>query len=319
MWIRRQKLDTTYLSIVVLAVCLYVGYDRLIAHVSTGTARETISSAIGVIFVIITTMYMLNKQTEVERKKELNNEIFKKKLEVYEKAIALWQRIGFIDDEINQSDRAACLEAQLNLMMIAPTDVAKCATEITATISSVYQAEDKTTLDQSDKDILFRQLDSFAKIVRADLDLPHTSLDLDPELVSEMKATVVAASKTTRNYDKYEFSGEVYGKGRLVLAVVQKVAKERNVNSFDDLETLFPKSWQSLGKIRKSKQAGVVFSKEDADQNELRHFSRPDEVIQLTNGDCAVVNNQWGVDNVEYFIEQAKSALGVEVARTSSK
>ena len=74
----QRKLDPAYLSVVVLAIFLYVGYDRLIENISTETARETINSAIGVIFVIITTMYMLNKQTEVERKKELNNEIFKK-------------------------------------------------------------------------------------------------------------------------------------------------------------------------------------------------------------------------------------------------
>lgn len=69
----QRKFDTSYFSIVVLAIFLYVGYDRLIENISTETARETINSAIGVIFVIITTMYMLNKQTEVERKKELNN------------------------------------------------------------------------------------------------------------------------------------------------------------------------------------------------------------------------------------------------------
>lgn len=74
----QKKFDAAYLSIVILAAFLYIGYDRLIANVSTETVRETINSAIGVIFVIITTMYMLNKQTEVERKKELNNEIFKK-------------------------------------------------------------------------------------------------------------------------------------------------------------------------------------------------------------------------------------------------
>jgi len=80
MQLLKRKLDPAYFSIVILALFLYIGYDKLIENILNETARETINSAIGVIFVIITTMYMLNKQTEVESKKELNNEIFKKKI-----------------------------------------------------------------------------------------------------------------------------------------------------------------------------------------------------------------------------------------------
>lgn len=231
----------------------------------------------------------------------------------------MWQRIGFIDDEISQSDRAACLEAQLKLMMIAPTDVAKCATEITSTISEVYQNEEKATLDQFDKDTLFRQLDAFAKLVRGDLDLPDTSLDLDPELVSDMKATIVAASQTTKNYDKFKFDGETLGKGRLVLAIVKKTVDQQKITDFRKLETTFPKEWQSFGKKRKSKQSGVVFSKVEADTHGLRHFSRPQEIITLADGSLAVVNNQWGGDNIEYFIEQSQKALGIKVTREPSR
>ena len=49
----KGRLDPAYVSIIILAVFLYVGYDRLIANIATETARETINSAIGVIFVII--------------------------------------------------------------------------------------------------------------------------------------------------------------------------------------------------------------------------------------------------------------------------
>ena len=148
----KRKLDPAYFSIVILALFLYIGYDKLIENILNETARETINSAIGVIFVIITTMYMLNKQTEVESKKELNNEIFKKKISSYEHALSLWQNIGFVDKEIDQKDRAACIEVQLTLMMIAPTEVAKCATEITDTIISVYKSEKKPTLNENDKE-----------------------------------------------------------------------------------------------------------------------------------------------------------------------
>ena len=304
-----RKLDPSYFSILVLAVFLYVGYDRLIENISTETARETINSAIGVIFVIITTMYMLNKQTEVERKKELNNEIFKKKLESYERALSLWQAIGFIDSEIDQKDRANCLEVQLNLMVIAPTEVAKCATSITNTITSVYKSESKQTLSEGDKEQLFRQLVDFAKAVRKDLDLPNTSLDLDAKLATNMEDAVVSAA--SRNYDKYRFAGEVYNKRRLVLAVVKHVAIEKNIETFENLETLFPKEWHSDGKPNKSKQA-VIYLKEKAEQDGLRFFGQLDDIITLPDGSVVVVNNQWGT-NVDYFVSKANETLSTRI------
>ena len=192
----------------ILALFLYIGYDKLIENILNETARETINSAIGVIFVIITTMYMLNKQTEVESKKELNNEIFKKKISSYEHALSLWQNIGFVDKEIDQKDRAACIEVQLTLMMIAPTEVAKCATEITDTIISVYKSEKKPTLNENDKEQLFSQLGDFAGLVRKDLALPHTSLDLDTKLVADMERTIIAGA-SNKNYDRFLFDGQM--------------------------------------------------------------------------------------------------------------
>jgi len=313
MQLLKRKLDPAYFSIVILALFLYIGYDKLIENILNETARETINSAIGVIFVIITTMYMLNKQTEVESKKELNNEIFKKKISSYEHALSLWQNIGFVDKEIDQKDRAACIEVQLTLMMIAPTEVAKCATEITDTIISVYKSEKKPTLNENDKEQLFSQLGDFAGLVRKDLDLPHTSLDLDTKLVADMERTIIAGA-SNKNYDRFLFDGQMYAKGRLVLAVVQHVMKAKKPKNFQELEKFFPKVWQSSGKPTKSKQAGVIFLKSFADTANLRFFSRPEDLIKLPDNSFVVVNNQWG-ENIDFFIAKAIETFGVEIKR----
>lgn len=72
---KKHLYDPNYLAVAVLAVLLYAGFDKLMANVSSSTARETISAAISVIFVMVTTMYMLKKQTELESSKELNTEV----------------------------------------------------------------------------------------------------------------------------------------------------------------------------------------------------------------------------------------------------
>src|SRR6056300_260224 len=77
----------SYIAVIALAVALYIGFDELIVTGQSETARETLNAAIGVIFVIITTMYMLTKQTEIEQEKELKNEIFKQQLKLYEHAL----------------------------------------------------------------------------------------------------------------------------------------------------------------------------------------------------------------------------------------
>lgn len=67
-------LNWSYITVIALAVTLYIDYDELIVSGQSETTRETLNAAIGAIFVIITTMYMLTKQTEIEQEKELKLE-----------------------------------------------------------------------------------------------------------------------------------------------------------------------------------------------------------------------------------------------------
>ncbi|MDC0971440.1 hypothetical protein OAS27_05360 [Alphaproteobacteria bacterium] len=308
----KHKLDPAYFAIIILAIFLYVGYDKLIENILNETARETINSAIGVIFVIITTMYMLNKQTEVESKKELNSEIFKKKISSYEYALSLWQKLGFLDDELEQKDRAACIEIQLTLMMIAPTEVAKCANGITHTI--INRSEKKPRLNEEHKEKLFDQLCNFSRLVRKDLALPDTSLDLDPKLVTNMGQTIKKLAD--KNYDQFLFDGQQYGKNRLVLAVVRHVVEVKKPQNFYELEEFFPKVWHSSGKPTKSKQAGIIFRKDLAEMENLRFFEKPEELINLPDGSSIVVNNQWG-KNIDFFVDKVTETFGIEIKRNS--
>ena len=126
-----------------------------------------------------------------------------------------------------------------------------------------------------------------------------------------MEEAVVSAA--SRNYDKYFFAGETHNKRRLVLAVVKYAVEKKNVQTFKQLNSLFPKDWHSEGKQRRSKQA-VVYLKTEAEQNGLRFFGQPEDIIALPDGSVAVVNNQWGT-NVNYFVLKANEALGVEISK----
>ena len=313
-----RKLDLGFLSVLILTCALYLGFSELIDRIATETAREVINAAIGVIFVIMTTMYMLNKQTEVDRKRDFDSEILKKKLVIYESALAVWQRVGLADGTIKHDDRAKCLEVQLQIMMVAPKAVVACAADLTKHINQVYSADDKDSLLEQDKETFFEDLVRFSEVARNDLDLPETNLGMDPQFIREMVAVVVnAATEGRKNYDKFKFNQKILGKSKLVLEIVKFVAQERNIYSFNDLQSIFPDVLHTEGRESTAKNRRVVMPLEEAQAKNLRYHSRDADLLSLGDGSFAVVSNQWGT-NIEYFLKEIQRSLGVQVEREPS-
>ena len=82
----RKKGTRTLISIAVIAIAVYIGFEPLIANVPEGVAQSVISSAFGAIFVIILTMYLLNKQTEIEQESKKVKEFLMKKSNCLERS-----------------------------------------------------------------------------------------------------------------------------------------------------------------------------------------------------------------------------------------
>ena len=312
------KFDRSYLSILVLTAALYLGFSELIGRIATESAREAINAAIGVIFVIMTTMYMLNKQTEVDRKRDFDSEILKKKLATYERALAVWQRVGLAEGPIKQDDRAECLEVQLQVMMVAPKAVVTCAANLTRQINQVYSSDVKEGLLEEDKETFFEDLVRFSEVARKDLDLPETSLGMDPAFIREMVTVVVgAATGNKKNYDKFIFNGKELGKSKLALEIVKVTVKNLNVSNFEDLKAIFPDTLHTKGRPSSAKNRRVVMSLHEAESQSLRYHSKDEDLILLSDGSYAVVSNQWGT-NIDYFIQEVSSRYGIEVKRISA-
>lgn len=70
------------IGLVVIAIAVYIGFEPLIELVPSGIAQSVVSSSFGAIFVIILTMYLLNKQTEVEQESKRHEKIFEEKLKL---------------------------------------------------------------------------------------------------------------------------------------------------------------------------------------------------------------------------------------------
>ena len=99
----------------------------------------------------------------------------------------------------------------------------------------------------------------------------------------------------------YQFNGYKYGKGRLVLAVVKVYVENNPGVTFEKLSELFPKKLQgSIGVFNELKETKAKYS----DKSHKRHFLKQDDIINLA--DCeVVVCTEWGIANIDNFIEQA--------------
>lgn len=110
-----------------------------------------------------------------------------------------------------------------------------------------------------------------------------------------------ALSFSSRDKTKYQFNGNTYGKGKIVLAVVQEYATKNKKKKFADIQKAFPKELHSL--------FGVVATLNEAKNLSVkyeRYFLKDGQVLKSADNVKYAVCNQWGVGNIGEFITHAR-------------
>lgn len=117
----------------------------------------------------------------------------------------------------------------------------------------------------------------------------------------------VTGSGGGRDNTHYLFNGRIYGKNRLVLAVVKEYVSTHPSVTVKQLQQVFDKSLQgSLGVVMECNEAKLR-----SFDYQTRFFVKDDEIIHLTDGDMYVCT-QWGIGNLPNFLHRAKE-LGFEI------
>lgn len=118
-----------------------------------------------------------------------------------------------------------------------------------------------------------------------------------------------------RDFTKYQFNGQVYGKGRLVLAVLKDYVS-RKQPTLTQLRDAFPADIQG--------RKGLFCTEEEyneklkiSDDVTKRYFNKEDEKLSV-QGQIVLVSTQWGEGNISQFIEQS-NALGIHIEITKNK
>ncbi|WP_254105391.1 AAA family ATPase [Aliivibrio fischeri] len=122
-----------------------------------------------------------------------------------------------------------------------------------------------------------------------------------------------------RDNTKYRFEESVYGKGRLVHAVVATYI-ERYDATLAQLEQIFPGSLQN-------KNGNVFITQQEYDERlskssdvENRFYNKAEDRLLTHDGITIYVSNQWGVGNIEAFYQQAiNQGFAIEKILSSSQ
>ena len=109
-----------------------------------------------------------------------------------------------------------------------------------------------------------------------------------------------------KDYTKYIFNGQKFGKNRLVLAVIRDYVEKNPTVTCSELRTKFPHSLQGRETFTTETEA-----KQKPDR---RNFIEPDELITLTDETIAV-STQWGLANINPFIDHCRK-MNIEIKQT---
>lgn len=125
----------------------------------------------------------------------------------------------------------------------------------------------------------------------------------------QLEDSIVEQSYGKKDTSRYIFKGKIYGKRKLVLAVVSDYVFSHPTITKKGLKNVFDKSLQ--GSI------GVVEDVEVAQHKSLDYYRRffvdDSDVLILTDGKMYVCT-QWGIDNIKNFIDVAMK-LGYEIKK----
>ena len=79
----KKRGNRTIVAIFIIGIAVYLGFTPLFELVPPGVGRQVVGSSFGAIFVIILTMYLLNKQTEIEQESKRGEKVFEEKMKIY--------------------------------------------------------------------------------------------------------------------------------------------------------------------------------------------------------------------------------------------
>ena len=318
----RKRGSRNLISIAVIAIAVYIGFEPLISNVPDGVAKSVISSSFGAIFVIILTMYLLNKQTEIEQESKKSERVFDEKVRLFREIMDI-TRDMLLDGKISKEEVNKLPFPLIRLQMLANDETIKSFSIVNQRLNKIYAEDDKedVLIPEEEKNDLFKALSEFASQCR--LDLGIADRDVEEELVSIAVETISNTGKKGRDYSKVSFDGKEYPKNRYIWEVLNNFLKENPNTDLLSFESIFPRDGGEEFKSAGIKKSGTYETwklydeaQEVFDRTGHKRFHvcskgkdykvDKDMVLKLIDAEICI-SSQWASDQMDPFVKRMQS------------
>ena len=318
----RKRGSRNLISIAVIAIAVYIGFEPLISNVPDGVAKSVISSSFGAIFVIILTMYLLNKQTEIEQESKKSERVFDEKVRLFREIMDI-TRDMLLDGKISKEEVNKLPFPLIRLQMLANDETIKSFSIVNQRLNKIYAEDDKedVLIPEEEKNDLFKALSEFASQCR--LDLGIADRDVEKELVSIAVETISNTGKKGRDYSKVTFDGKEYPKNRYIWEVLNNFVKENPNTDLISFESIFPRDGGEEFKSAGIKKSGTYETwklydeaQEVFDRTGHKRFHvcskgkdykvDKDMVLKLIDAEICI-SSQWASDQMDPFVKRMQS------------
>ena len=298
-------LDTgkrTLFALAIIGLSAYFGFTPLFELIDGGIAAAVIGASFSVTFVIILTMYLLNKQTEIQQESKKSEKVFEEKVSIY-KSILSHTREMLKDGKLSREEIIALSFSAIELQMVGADQTISAFNSVFDKANTIYHSDDneEVVINEQQKMEIYKALSLFSQKCRMDLGINVTVLN--QEIFNDTIAELNSAVRGKNDLSKYKFKNKEYGKGQLVLAVIKDYAKE-NKPTYDELVQKFSKIISGPSNIILP-VSEVKDKFENSKSSKKRYFMEQKDIITLSDQEI-MVSNQWGVENIGNFIEHCK-------------
>ena len=130
----------TLLALVIIAFSVSIGFSPLFELIEGGIAARVLGSSFGAIFVIVLTMFLLNKQTEIEQESKKSERVFDEKVRIYQDILEICKDM-LMDGNLTQEEINRLPFPLIKLQMLADEQVIKTFQLVFEKLNKVYEVE----------------------------------------------------------------------------------------------------------------------------------------------------------------------------------
>ena len=304
----------TLISLVIIAVAVSIGFSPLFELIGDGIASRVIGSSFGAIFVIILTMFLLNKQTEIEQESKKGERVFDEKVKIYQQILDI-TRDMLIDGNLSQEEINRLPFPVIRLQMLGGDETIESFQIVFEALNKVYSEDEADTvkINDDDRSEIYKLLSDFASVCRQDLGISNN--EINSRIKQETINTISNSGKKGKDLTKFSFNGVELAKNKYIHAVIKGYVDENPSITIDEFSNKVIE--RTPEKLPKRKNVYEIWKTYDEaielyeQKGHKRYFvtkrggdylKDKDLVISLADEQICI-SNQWSIDSMSAFIE----------------